>query len=276
MGTNMSLQLCLCLFSCRPIHASWDLTVTDPQCLNQKSIYLGGSLPNVIVDFILVLMPLPYVWRLHASLYQRMIIAGMLTLGLFICIVSIVRLTIVMAIESTDNNVTYNLGDFMLWSTVEINIGLVCACLPSMRHILNMIGLNRLFSSIRGSSSRNTPEATGNPFNALGGGDGGGETDASRKASRSGSKVGILSNIKTGFNKMDSDDEGFQMMDSAGHNLAFGTSKSQVEVGRTSLETGGSAGNGSGGDKDVTVISVQRDWSVWHDQRMPAVPRQQS
>jgi hypothetical protein len=65
-------------------------------------------------------------------------------------------------------------------------------------------------------------------------------------------------------------------MDHAGHNLAFGTSKSQVEVGRTSLETGGSAGNGSGGDKDVTVISVQRDWSVWHDQRIPAVPRQQS
>lgn len=170
-------------------------------------------------------MPLPYVYRLHASIYQRIIIAGMLTLGLFICIVSIVRLTIVMAIESTDTNVTYNLGDFMLWSTVEINIGLVCACLPSMRQILKMMNLNCLFSSI-GGSSHNSPGVNGNPSNSLGGGDGGGQPDASkRKATRGGRKVGILSTVQTGFNKMDSDDEGFQMMDNAGHNPAFGMNK---------------------------------------------------
>ena len=119
--------------------------------MEQKAIYLGGSLPNVIIDFVLVIMPLPYVWRLRAPVGQRLIIAGMFALGLFVCIVSAVRLSEVMAIRNDDQNITYNLKDFMLWSIVEVHIGIVCACLPSMRRLLSAIGLNRLFS--RGSSA---------------------------------------------------------------------------------------------------------------------------
>lgn len=240
--------------------------------MHQKSIYLGGSLPNVIVDFVLVFMPLPYVWRLHTSLYQRLILASMFALGLFICIVSIVRLTIVMAIKSNDNNVTYNLRDFMLWSTVEVNIGLVCACLPSMRQFLKMVGLNRLFSSIRGSS-KNTPGASGGPSNVVN------PSKASQQHKRSttrGSRSGILSSIKTGFNKFDSGDEGFQMIDSVANNNRFGKNQSQVEAGRTSDETGASSENRVVDGKTSTGISVQRDWSVWVDERSSQAPREQS
>lgn len=268
-------QLCLGLFSCKPIRAAWDLTVEDPHCMHQKSIYLGGSLPNVVVDFVLVFMPLPYVWRLHTSLYQRLILASMFALGLFICIVSIVRLTIVMAIESSDNNVTYNLRDFMLWSTVEVNIGLVCACLPSMRQFLKMVGLNRLFSSIRGSS-RNTPGASGGPSNAVNPSKASQQQQQHKRSTTRGSRSGILSSIKTGFNKFDSGDEGFQMIDSVANNNRFGKNQSQVEAGRTSDETGTSSDNKVADGKTSTGISVQRDWSVWVDERSLQAPREQS
>lgn len=227
--------------------------------MHQKSIYLGGSLPNVIIDFVLVIMPLPYVWRLHTSLYQRLILASMFALGLFICIVSIVRLTMVMAIESSDNNVTYNLRDFMLWSTVEVNIGLVCACLPSMRQFLKLVGLNRIFSSIRGSS-RNTPGASGNPSNGLG------QSEPSRKKSSRGSRSNILSGLKTGFTKFDTGDEGFQMIDSMSKTNGFGKNQSLVEATRTSAETGSSSDHRTAHDKTSTGISVQRDFSVWVEQ----------
>lgn len=258
--------ICLGLFGCRPIRAAWDLTVENPHCIAPKSVYLGGSLPNVIVDFVLVLMPLPYVWRLNTSIQQRLILAGMFALGFFICIVSIVRLTIVMSIEDSDQNATYNIRHFLLWSTVEINIGLVCACLPSMRHFLKMIGLNRLFSSIRGSS-RNTPGASGNPSSAAVR-----PSEASGKKSSRGSRSGILSTIKTGFTQFDSGDDSFQMMDNV-TNHRHGKSQSQVEAGRTSDDTGGS-GSSLNDNQNVTGISVQRDWSVWVDDKSSTAPQQ--
>lgn len=264
------MQLCLGLFACQPIHAQWDTSVTDAKCLHQKSVYLGGSLPNVIVDFVLVFMPIPYVWKLHASLYQRLILASMFFLGLFICIVSIIRLTIVMSVNSNDQNVTYNLKDFILWSSVEINIGLVCACLPSMRQFLKLVGLNRIFSSVRGSS-RNTPGASNLPSGAN-------ASEGTRKkgTQKSGSRTGILSTITGGFHKFDSGDDGFQMIDSISKN-PYGKSQSQVEGGRASVETGQSAGSKSDSDKNQTGISVQRDWSVWVDERnqRPGAPREQ-
>ena len=54
---------------------------------------------------------------------------------------------------------TYTFKDVYLWSLVEINVGLTCACLPSLRPIVRVIGLKRLFSSGRSSpSNMQTPD----------------------------------------------------------------------------------------------------------------------
>lgn len=126
-------------------------------------------------------------------------------------IVSIVRLAIVMSIESSDRNVTYNLKDLMLRSTVEISIGLICACLPSMRQFLKIIGLNRIFSSVRGSS-KNTPGEVGNSHNPSG------VINPSNQASqgngsRGGFRSEMLSSIRTGLNNLNKNENRFQMID---------------------------------------------------------------
>ncbi|KAJ4250326.1 hypothetical protein NW757_007159 [Fusarium falciforme] len=142
-------------FSCNPVEKQWNILIEHGKCMEQKPVYLGGSLPNVIIDFVLVGMPLPSVFRLNIPLGRRLILAGMFTLGFFICIVSIIRLTIVMSIRTDDRNITYNLRDFMLWSTVEINIGL--QQLPAVsnrgitasqqgRHLSTLAGLSKIDS----------------------------------------------------------------------------------------------------------------------------------
>ncbi|CAG9993044.1 unnamed protein product [Clonostachys byssicola] len=256
VGCWLVILLCLCAFGCRPISAQWDVTITDATCIQQKGIYLGGSLPNVLVDFVLVFMPLPYVWRLRAPVGQRLIIVGMFTLGLFVCIVSAVRLSEVMAIKTNDKNITYNLRDFMLWSIVEVNIGIVCSCLPSMRRLLTAIGLNRLFS--KGSSA---DKRTGS--GALGG-----NTKRSGLATISGggshAKKGPWNPwSQVGLTKIDSEEDVHEMTNQLNKQ---GQTHSEVETGhRTSGDTALVVQRPDSPPKHNNGIVVQRDWTVQVD-----------
>lgn len=119
----------------------------DAKCIDIRGVYLGTALPNVASDFAIVIMPMPYVWRLNAPIGQRLAFVGLFALGFFVCIVSILRLMSTIAIDLKNQDATYQLRYFLLWSVVEINVGLVCACLPSMKPLFRLLGLGRIFVS---------------------------------------------------------------------------------------------------------------------------------
>jgi hypothetical protein len=251
-------QTFIVIFACNPVRASWDITLTSAKCIAVKSIYLGGSIPNVITDGILVLMPIPYVWRLHAPLMQRIVLASMFMLGIFIAIVSVIRLRIFLSIPiATSANVTYNFREVIVWSIVEINIGLTCACLPSLKPALGMLGLNKLFSfstNSRPSNATPAPGHTGDRASILG------QSQRSR-GRKKGSTGGMFSTL-AGLTKLDSDEDGLRMIENERlRNGGLGSSpgKSDVELEiRRSRDTEGSDNR----DGIKGGITVQRDWSV--------------
>lgn len=134
--------------------------------MDKKSFYVGGSVPNVVTDLVLVILPLPYVWKLHAPVAQRIVLGGIFALGTFVSIVSMIRLSVLLDTASGVFDVTYTFKDVYMWSLVEINVGLTCTCLPSLRPMIRVIGLNRLFSSGR---SRPSGMATPEPSQGLSG-----------------------------------------------------------------------------------------------------------
>lgn len=69
------------------------------------------------------------------------------SIGCFVSVVSIVRLTILMRLDISSTDITHNLTEVVIWSIVEINTGLICACLPSLRPAIKLLGLDRLFLS---------------------------------------------------------------------------------------------------------------------------------
>ncbi|CAH0027323.1 unnamed protein product [Clonostachys rhizophaga] len=249
-------------FGCLPIRAQWDVTaMATAKCVPPKSIYLGASLPNVITDLILVLMPIPYVWRLNIALQQRLILAGLFLLGLFICIVSIIRLTIVMSISTDDHDTTYNLKDFMLWSIVEVNIGLVCSCLPSMRHILKAIGLGRFFSLSYGPNGQNTPGRRPNSDpTGVNTGSSGGRVLRSRQNASNNSGLWWGN---TGLSRIDSDEDAYQMIDHvAGANVSAAAAENGQQSGQETDQ--GSTEEGGDGSKNGGIV-VHQSWSVMTD-----------
>lgn len=74
----------------------------------------------------------------HRFLYLQL-------LGCFVNVVSIVRLCILMSLNLSSSDVTFNFSEVVIWSVVEVNCGLICACLPSLRPAFTRLGLGRVF-----------------------------------------------------------------------------------------------------------------------------------
>lgn len=248
------LQLCCVIFNCIPVQAAWDITLLpEARCIEVRSIYLGGSVPNVVLDIIVVFMPIPYVWRLHAPLGQRLVLAGMFVLGTFIAVVSLVRLIIFLNIPiSTSGDLTYNFREIIIWSIVEINIGLVCACLPSLKPAFAFIGLSGLFSfsNSRGSNAKSPGPSSGYPSFGKSMG-----SDRSRPRKK-GSTGGLFSTIG-GLTRLDSEEELKIVDDTRGKN------HTAIEM---APRDGSDRENGSMTAPDQG-INVQTQWSVLVDDR---------
>ncbi|MCJ1418950.1 hypothetical protein MMC32_005301 [Xylographa parallela] len=92
--------------------------------------YFAQAIPSIITDIILLVLPLPLVWKLKVTKSQKWGVSAVFMLGGFVTICSIIRLA--RLIQTQDNlDFTWGLSDPALWSTVEMHIFVCCACLPS-------------------------------------------------------------------------------------------------------------------------------------------------
>jgi hypothetical protein len=235
------------------VQAAWDITIVGAKCIQTRDIYLGGSVPNVILDLVLVALPIPHVWRLHAPLAQRVVLAGMFALGTFIAVVSLVRLIIFLNIPiSTQGDATYNFREIIVWSIVEINIGLTCACLPSLKPALSMLGVTKIFSfnSSRPSGAR-TPGAYPSEPNSHGGLD-----SKSSRPRKKGATGGLFSTL-AGISRMEEEDDEFKMVPDES---VRGKNNVEIELNRVSDDSGQRHPS-----QGLNGISVQKNWSVFVD-----------
>ncbi|KAF2150295.1 hypothetical protein K461DRAFT_295589 [Myriangium duriaei CBS 260.36] len=56
------------VFSCSPIKYFWDKSIVDGTCINIRHFWGYGCIPNIIADFVMLLLPLPMVWELQADI----------------------------------------------------------------------------------------------------------------------------------------------------------------------------------------------------------------
>ena len=69
------------IFQCSPIAHTWDRTIAGGSCFNQEAFYRYVSLPNIMTDVLILVMPLPYVWKLHTRIGQKVALTGVFLLG---------------------------------------------------------------------------------------------------------------------------------------------------------------------------------------------------
>ncbi|EAW12310.1 putative integral membrane protein [Aspergillus clavatus NRRL 1] len=127
------------VFQCIPIRAFWDIELqATAKCgVVVNNFFIGNAVPNIITDWALLILPMPYIWKLHRNTTQKIAICSVFILGGFICIISIVRLVVMLnAYKAPSIDVTWVFIGPSAWTAVETNIGIVSACLPSLRPLL--------------------------------------------------------------------------------------------------------------------------------------------
>ncbi|KAK0507563.1 hypothetical protein JMJ35_010086 [Cladonia borealis] len=121
---------------CRPIRKVWDTTVSGT-CIDVTKLWIGNSIPNIVTDIVIIVIPLPLIWKLQLPRSQRLPLCGVFLTGAFVCLASFMRLVAIFRIQ--DGDITWNYFSVSIWSAVEPSIGLVCACLPSMGYLFKII-----------------------------------------------------------------------------------------------------------------------------------------
>ncbi|KAJ3543754.1 hypothetical protein NM208_g3409 [Fusarium decemcellulare] len=94
----------------------WDGTMQN--CIDLSKFYVGVAVGGIITDFGLMIVPLPYIWKLKVPLYHKILIAAMLVFGSFACFVTVIRLSKIITVDLTDP--TWGTVDLMIWTGIEV------------------------------------------------------------------------------------------------------------------------------------------------------------
>ncbi|KAH0314680.1 hypothetical protein KCU71_g6488, partial [Aureobasidium melanogenum] len=124
------------LFSCSPISAAWDVTVSEHKCINRTALYIAYTVMNSISTWWILLMPMPIVWSLALKNDQKYLLTSLFALGSLPCVTSIARLKVLvdwLHHGANDNDITYTLWDIVLWTQLELTVCMICACGPTLR-----------------------------------------------------------------------------------------------------------------------------------------------
>ncbi|KAJ6002280.1 hypothetical protein N7522_007507 [Penicillium canescens] len=125
------------IFQCSPIAYTWDSTIVGT-CVNQQAFYRWVSPPNILTDVLILVMPLPYVWKLHTSLGHKLALTGVSDLAQRGTVFSILRMTTFFQ-ESATTDPTWVSVKLGIWTILEGGIIISAACLPSIWPLISRI-----------------------------------------------------------------------------------------------------------------------------------------
>jgi len=67
---------------CQPFAFNWDQTVPGGHCGNQVLSYKITGALNLVTDFIVLLLPMPYLYGLNLALYKKLVLMVTFAVGL--------------------------------------------------------------------------------------------------------------------------------------------------------------------------------------------------
>ena len=121
------------VWQCHPVDYAWlkwDGTHSG-FCINTVAQIIAFSGINIIFDLTVFLLPIPRLLQLNVSTTKKTAVLSVFLVGLFITICSIVRLQFLLQ-WGTSTNPTWQYNPLAIWSSVECNLGVACACMPTL------------------------------------------------------------------------------------------------------------------------------------------------
>ncbi|KAI8961148.1 hypothetical protein F5Y11DRAFT_240518 [Daldinia sp. FL1419] len=146
-------------FSCFPHERIWDQLIPGRQCLNVNAILIAGASINIVLDFMILMLPQKVIWGLQMSKSKKIGVSLVFTIGLFACTSAVARLAYTVKYYFTDDK-AYWLGALSLWCIAEMTCMFFIFAGPAIPAAFNgswMISiLSTTFRSWLGISKRST------------------------------------------------------------------------------------------------------------------------
>ncbi|KAL8744572.1 MAG: hypothetical protein Q9184_007984 [Pyrenodesmia sp. 2 TL-2023] len=141
------------LFECVPVSLVWKTFYGEPRsCYVYFPMFIATAVTNMVIDFALIGLPWPMIWRLQMPLKQKIAVGGVFTLGALVCAISIARLAFFMEAGrgyAREYDVTYNLAPTLYWTQLEAAFAVISACLPTLRPLFHGFSPESVFGSFR-------------------------------------------------------------------------------------------------------------------------------
>ncbi|KAK0721237.1 hypothetical protein B0T21DRAFT_386173 [Apiosordaria backusii] len=122
----------LFLYICTPMQFYWDWTIPGGKCINQQAVFDSANILNMATDFIILVMPIWMLWDLRVGIKRKVGVMVILMAGGFVCAVSTMRMVTAWT-GANQTDISWHYVKNLIWCIVEMDVGLVCACLPSLR-----------------------------------------------------------------------------------------------------------------------------------------------
>ncbi|KAI1308612.1 fucose permease [Xylaria venustula] len=150
-GTVLTL---LNIFQCRPVEAAFNLTDPPGQCIPLLTEFICSAPVNIVTDLAILALPLPVLTGMRLPQRQKIILIMTFALGIFVTVVDVVRIYYLQkaisdasssTLSGNDNlnssfgispEFAWNASLALLWSAVEVNVGIACACIPTLKPLI--------------------------------------------------------------------------------------------------------------------------------------------
>ncbi|KXX73521.1 hypothetical protein MMYC01_209834 [Madurella mycetomatis] len=151
---------------CSPVSQEWD-PVPWGTCNDLTKSQLASNSINAILDIAIVVLPMPPLWSLKMALRKKVVVMTMFGFGFATVAVMFYR---IYATVHADPDPILALADVGLLSFIELWLGIIVACLPTMAPVFKVYvepALSKASSSIWGQPSN--PSSQQLAVNTIGG-----------------------------------------------------------------------------------------------------------
>lgn len=137
-------------FQCTPVAAAFSNYQGLSSCQPMIVVFLCSSPINIVTDLAILLLIMPVLTTMTLPQRQKLLLVFTYSLGIFVLIVDIVRVSYLVqtlvnkpfapsgprhGYDSTRNG-SWNTSLSYMWSTVDVNMSIVCACIPTLKPLV--------------------------------------------------------------------------------------------------------------------------------------------
>ncbi|KAI1398395.1 hypothetical protein F4819DRAFT_36661 [Hypoxylon fuscum] len=120
-------------FECTPVSYYWSRWDGEHagHCINTKAFIWAVFVLLLLNDLWLMGIPLYFVAKLQLSLKKKLLASAMFCVGIVVFVISLYKLSLI-DLYTHGTNPSLDVIPMTIWAGIEIDIGVACACMPSM------------------------------------------------------------------------------------------------------------------------------------------------